>query len=369
MAQDSLAVMLRNSSILTFSWIQRLLLLMVMTLTPPQLRSLPKIDLHRHLDCSMRWSTVVEIARDLKLDLEVQAAASRCNYLITDPMLNLNAVLKKFLNTQKVLASEEILERLAYEVCEDAFNENILILELRFAPTFILEGHPHLKAEKVISAFQKGLKKAETKFQMATGLIGILQRIKPVSEAIPVMDLFCDLKSEFVGVDLADNEEGFNPLPFAPLFQKAKKAGLRVTVHSGEAPHPQAGQWILDSIQQLGAERIGHGVQAIHHPEVLQILQSQKISLEVCPLSNYLTQVFPNHESHPLRKLIEANLVVTLGSDDPGVFGSCLTDDYILAQNYHGITPEEFKKLNQNAYQASFIAEAKKKNQEHFFYD
>jgi adenosine deaminase len=340
-----------------------------MTLTPAQLRSLPKIDLHRHLDCSMRWSTVVEVARDLKLVLPRLPAQARSEFLITEPMVNLEAVLKKFLNTQKVLASEEILERLAFEACEDAFNDNVLLLELRFAPTFILDGHLHLSAEKIISAFRKGLARAEKMYGMATGLIGILQRIKPLSESETTMDFICDMKSEFIGVDLADNEEGFDPLPFAPLFQKAKRSGLRVTIHSGESPHPQAGQWILDSIQHLGAERIGHGVQAIHHSHVLDFLKKQNIVLEVCPLSNYLTQAFPNHAAHPLRKLIEAGVNITLGSDDPGIFASQLTDEYLIAHQHHKLSIQEFKKLNQTAFESSFIAPEKKKKWESFFYD
>jgi adenosine deaminase len=340
-----------------------------MTLTPAQLRSLPKIDLHRHLDCSMRWSTVVEVARDLKMDLPHLPAQARPEFLITEPMINLEAVLKKFLNTQKVLASEEILERLAYEACEDAFNDNVLLLELRFAPTFILDGHPQLSAEKIISAFQRGLARAEKTFGLATGLIGILQRIKPLKQCQSVMDLFCDMKSEFVGVDLADNEEGFDPLPFFPLFQKAHRSGLRVTIHSGETPHPQAGQLILDSIQHLGAERIGHGVQAIHHAHVLDFIKKHNITLEVCPLSNYLTQAFPNLTLHPLKKLIDAGVKVSLGSDDPGIFASQLSDDYIIAHQHQKLTLNDFKKMNRIAFENSFIGSEKKKKWETFFND
>lgn len=309
----------------------------------------------------------MEIAKDLKMDLGLHPAQARGNFLVTDPMVNLDAVLKKFLNTQKILASEEILERLAFEVCEDAFNENILLLELRFAPTFILDGHSHLSSEKIVSAFQKGLGRAENRFGISTGLIGILQRIKPVKESLTVMDFFCDMKSEFIGVDLADNEEGFDPLPFAPLFQKAKAQGLRVTIHSGETPHPQAGKWIQDSIQHLGAERIGHGVQCIRFPPIMDLLRKQKIPLEVCPLSNQLTQAFATPSEHPLKKLFDAEILVTLGSDDPGVFASSLTDDYEIAQRVHGFTTEHFKKINQTAFHHSFIPQEKKKKQESFF--
>ncbi|MFN8846028.1 MAG: adenosine deaminase [Bdellovibrionales bacterium] len=340
-----------------------------MNLTPSQIRSLPKIDLHRHLDCSLRWSTVVEVAQDLKMELPQPPAKARSSFLITEPMANLEAVLNKFLNTQKVLASDEILERLAFEACEDAFNDNVLLLELRFAPTFILDGHPHLSPEKIISAFRKGLNRAEKTYGLSAGLIGILQRIKPIEQSQTTMDFFCDMKSEFIGVDLADNEEGFDPAPFASLFQKAKKSGLRVTIHSGEVPHPQAGQWIMDSINYLGAERIGHGVQAIHHPKVLEQIKKQNVTLEICPLSNYLTQAFPDPASHPLKKLMEAGVKVTLGSDDPGIFASQLTDDYLMAHQHQRLNLQDFKQLNQNAFESSFIDPLKKKKWETFFYE
>lgn len=332
-----------------------------MTLTLSQLRTLPKIELHRHLDCSMRWSTVQEIAKTMGLAPAPEA------FLVTEPMVNLDAVLKKFLNTQKLLNSQEILTRLAFEACEDAFNENIKILELRFAPTFISEGHPHLKFEKILSSFQKGLKKAEEKFGISTGLIGILQRIKPVKEAAAVMDFFCEHKEDFIAVDLADNEEGFDPKPFAPLFQKAKKAGLKVTIHSGESPSPSAGQWILDSIEFLGADRIGHGIQCIHHPKVIQTLIDKNIPLEVCPHSNWLTQAFPTLADHPFRKLLDLGVPLTLNSDDPGVFASSLTDDYEIAQRVHQFTLKDFKKLNRIAFEKSFLSDAKKKKWETTF--
>lgn len=338
-----------------------------MNLTLPQLRSLPKTDLHRHLDCSMRWSTVVEIAKDLGLQIDPIAGLSRPDYLVTNQMKDLGSVLKKFLNAQKVLTSEEILARLAYEACEDAFNDNVLLLELRYAPTFIVDGHTNLTYAQIHRGLTKGLAMAEKKFGMVTGLIGIVQRIKSVKEAEAAIDFFIDNKSEYVGVDLADNEDGFDPKPFAPVFEKARKADLHITIHSGETPHPTAGQWILDSINVLGAERIGHGVQCINHPHVMETLKQKQIPLEVCPLSNWLTQAFASFEDHPLKKLYDEGVPLTLSSDDPGVFASTLTDDYEIAQRVHGFTQEHFSKMNQTAFQKSFIPESKKKKLEKVF--
>ncbi len=325
-----------------------------------ELRSLPKIDLHRHLDCSMRWSTLLEIATTLKIEIPKNSAQQRSHFLVTEPMKDLNAVLSKFLIAQKVLASEEILERLAFEACEDAFNDGVRICEMRYAPTFIADGHSSLTYEKIHQAFVRGLNRAKKQMPIATGLICILQRILPLEKVSSVTDFAIENKETFLALDLADNEMGSEPRKFAKDFERAKKAGLHITVHSGETPDKEAGQWIKDSIQILGAERIGHGIQAINHKDVMQLLIEKDIPLEVCPYSNYLTQAFSSYEAHPLKKLYDAGVPVTLNSDDPGMFASLLTDDYHIAQEYQGFGIKEFTRCNEIAFNKSFIPLAEK---------
>lgn len=325
------------------------------SLSLPQLRSLPKVDLHRHLDCSMRWSTMLELAPQVGIALPKDAVARREEFLVTSPMRDLDSVLKKFLHAQKLLASEEILTRLAYEACEDAVNDGVLVLELRYAPTFIADGHPGLTFDKIQTALEKGLAMARKKWPIAVGLIAIVQRIKSVEEAARVIDFVVDRKDGFIAVDLADNEEGFKPAPFAPLFMKAKKAGLRVTIHSGEAPDPEAPRWVKDSIELLGAERIGHGVQIVRDPAMIDFVRKNDVLLEVCPHSNALTNAFPREQDHPLRALWNAGVKLAICSDDPGVFSSTLTDDYEIAQRVHGFTAADFARANDLAAAASFL--------------
>ncbi len=333
---------------------------MTSKLSIQEIRSLPKVDLHRHLDCSMRWSTLLEIATTLKLDFPKNPALQQAHFLVTEPMLNLGAVLNKFLMAQKVLASEEILERLAFEACEDAFNDGVRILELRYAPTFIADGNPHLTFEKIHQAFLRGIERAKKQMPIAAGLICILQRILDLKTVGRVTDFAIENQKTFLALDLADNEEGFEPAPFAPYFEKAKKNNLRITIHSGESPSPQAGQWILDSINMLGAERIGHGIQAINFSDVISVLKNKNILLEVCPYSNYLTQSFKTYEQHPLKKLKDFGVPVSLNSDDPGMFASVLSDDYLIAQNHQNFTLQDFTDCNESAYKHSFISEIEK---------
>lgn len=332
------------------------------------IRLLPKVELHRHLDCSVRWSTLIELAPQVGIQLESSLKKQQAQFLVTEPMRDLESVLKKFLNAQKVLASEEILTRIAFEACEDAYIDGIRVLELRYAPTFINDGHSHLSFEKIHRALCKGVDEAKKKFPIAVGLICIIQRIKSFELGSQVVDFAIDHKDSFVALDLADNEEGFDPKNFAPLFQKAKKAGLHITVHSGETPQPQSATWVKDSIEILGAERIGHGIQIINNPEVLEFVKAKKIPLEVCPISNYLTQSYPTYEAHPIRQLINAGILVTINSDDPGVFATTLSDDYEVLHRTHQFTTDDFRRCNQIAFESSFIrAEEKQKFKSDFF--
>lgn len=319
------------------------------------LRALPKVELHRHLDCSMRWSTMVELAPQIGLTLPQDFNEQRDFLLVTEQMKDLGAVLTKFLRAQRLLHTEEVLTRLAYEACEDAFNDGVRILELRYAPSFIAEGHASLNFEKVHLSFLKGIELAKKNFPMAIGLICTLQRIKPLAEAKSVCDFAIDHKESLIAMDLADNEDGFDPKQFSELFKRARKAGLRITVHSGEADTLQSAHWVKDSIEILGAERIGHGIQIIKDKNILNYVRDQGVPLEVCPISNWLTQAFKTHEEHPIRALIDAGIKVTINADDPGIFATQLSDDYEVLHRVHGFTKEEFQKANDIAAAASFI--------------
>lgn len=325
-------------------------------------RSLPKVDLHRHLDCSMRWSTMVELALESGLISGHDLQKLQAQLLVLEPMNDLASVLTKFLNTQKLLSSVEILERLAFEACEDAFNDGVQLVELRYAPTFINEKNINLTYEQIHQAFLKGTQRAEKKFKIVTGLIGILQRIKPLELANSVTDFIIENKESFIAIDLADSEEGFDPKLFAPCFDRAKKNGLHITIHSGEVPNPKSASWVKDSVEILGAERIGHGIQIVQDPAILKWIVDKKIPLEVCPHSNYLTQSFKNYADHPINTLKDAGVQLTINSDDPGVFASTLTDDFLILKNYHGWNESDFNKVYLQGIQSSFIADNKKKH-------
>lgn len=323
------------------------------------LQNIPKVELHRHLECSMRFSTFLELAEIAGIQVPADLNEARENFLVTSPMKDLGSVLNKFLHVQKVIGSPAALTRITYEIIEDAVKEGIRILELRYAPTFITETHPHLNFEIVHAAILKGMKQAEH-FPIAVGLIATIQRIKPVSEAQAVLDFVLKNRDTFVGLDLADNEDGFEPEIFKTIFERAKSEHLPITVHAGEASIPRAAENVRSSIEILGASRIGHGLQIINDPSVMALCRDRGIPLELCPTSNYLTQAIPSLKDHPIRKLMEAGVPVTINSDDPGVFDIDLVNEYEVLSGLYNFTEAEFDKCNDIAAQASFIPLVKK---------
>lgn len=322
---------------------------------------IPKTELHSHLELCLRAETIKELAPQFGIELPDEKTFQE-RFLILEPMKDLGSVLNKFLDTQKLLASEEILERIAFEAAEDAYKiTNTQVIEYRYSPTFVHQGHEHMSFQKIHEAILKGLKRAEATYPMATGLICIIQRILPVEQAESVTQFATDNKDSFVGLDIADNEVGFDSKPFAPFFARAKEAGLGITVHSGEANVPKAPRYVRDAIDYLGADRIGHGVQIYRDPEMIEYVKAKGVTLELCPTSNWLTNAVESKQTHPFRKLYEAGVRVTINTDDAGIFNINLNDEYRLLQDLHGLTVDDLKKCSRNAFEASFIAEEKRK--------
>lgn len=321
---------------------------------------LPKVELHRHLELCVRQDTIRELAPRFKIDIPNEAIF-RDRFIISEPMHDLGSVLNKFLDTQKLWATEELIERLTFEACEDAFKiDNIRILEMRYAPTFIRLGHEHLSFEQIHRAVVAGVQRAEKTYPMAIGLICIIQRILPVKDAEAVTQFAIENRDTFCGLDLADNEVGFDSKPFAPFFHKAKESGLGITIHSGEANVPNAPRYVKEAIEHLGATRIGHGVQIYRSQEVMDFVRSRGVVLELCPTSNYLTQAIPVHKNHPFPFLLEQGIKVTVNTDDPGIFDINLNNEFEVLHSRIGVSEELLRNSILTAYDASFISSEKR---------
>ncbi len=316
---------------------------------------IPKVELHCHLELAFRRKTLQKWAIQLGMNVSNEADFDR-EFLVLEPMNDLPSVLHKFLNTRDVINTEEKVEQLTFEVCEDMHTtSNVRLLELRYAPSFLLDAHPAMDADRMFEGILRGMRRAQETYPMAVGLIGLLQRIKTVEDNARWCDWILERKDHFVGLDLADDEVNYPAQPFAPLFKKAKAQGLGITVHAGEPNVAGACHNILVALDELGADRIGHGVQAIQDDLVVNRLARDGVVLELCPTSNVLTQAVPEIAKHPIKALMQRGVRTTINTDDPGVMGLTLMDECLALQAHLGMTLKDIHQCNDWARQASFI--------------
>ena len=330
-------------------------------LSTESLRALPKAELHRHLDGSVRLETIVDLARRHSLDLGVRSEAElRERARVCSPQESLEEVIAGFTITQKVLCCHEAIRRVAYENVEDSWRDGVKLAELRFAPSFTAAGKA-LVNDEIIEAVLDGVAAGVERFGIEVGLIGILPRTAPPEvNRQATADLLRWARGphpgafRLCGFDLADSETARPPEDFVPLVDQARAAGLGITIHSGEnttAAHVQR------TLELFRPSRVGHGIQAWGDPEALRQLRDGGVLLEVCPTSNWLTRSVSSLEAHPLPALRRAGVRVSVNSDDPNLMGIDLVHEYRLCSRLYGFGVADFLALNRDAVTASFLPE------------
>jgi adenosine deaminase len=323
------------------------------------LRALPKAELHRHLDGSIRLQTVADIAARHSLDLGVSTEEDLAGKArITTPMKDLQTVLDSFATIRQVLCSYEAIERIAFENVEDAYRDGIQLIELRFAPPFISVGK-QLGNDEIIEAVLDGITRGMSRYPIQVGLIGILVRTMDLEiNRLAAADLIRYAGSRYknadriCGFDLADAEDRTNPEDFLPMVQQAREAGLGITIHSGENTSAAAVQRTLDLFEPA---RIGHGIKSWGDEKLLQRIREQEVMLEVCATSNWLTSSVSSLEDHPLPHLYRSGVPVSINSDDPNLFGIDLVHEYELCTRLYAFTEKDFMRINRQTVEHSFL--------------
>jgi len=223
-----------------------------------------------------------------------------------------------------------------------------------------MAGGHGLSYDVIHQAILAGVKRAQAKYPIAVGLIGIMERQMTPEVVGKVCDFVIANKDTFVGIDLANDELSHDSLNFKDFFLKAADAGVNVTVHSGEVPVDEAPQWVWNSIEQLRAQRIGHGFNIIRDPAAVAKAAARGTVFEVCPSSNYLCQGVASVAEHPLAKLVAGGLRCTLNTDDPGMFGVDLNNEVEIAITVLGLSMETVEAMMRTARDASFVSEEEK---------
>ena len=317
----------------------------------------PLTDLHRHLDGNIRLSTIWELAEEYSIILPADNLETlKTKVQIQQRTTDLLAFLEKMELGVSVLVSEQACFRVAYENIEDAKLAGLSYVELRFSPVFMAKTYG-LVLEQVIEAVVAGCKAGSKKYGVPVNLIGILSRSYGEASCHQELQALLRAKDDIVALDLAGDEKGFPAIRFKEHFKLARDAGWNITVHAGEADGPQS---IWQAIDELGATRIGHGVAAREDSGLMDFMANNGISIECCLTSNFQTGACTDIARHPITTFIEKGIVVTLNTDDPGVSGIEIGDEYKLAREVVGLTTEQLTQIQLNGVDVAFVEDGVK---------
>ena len=318
---------------------------------------LPLIDLHHHLDGSVRLETILDLGLKHNLPLPAKTLEGLRPYVqVSTPQPGVMAFIEKFEWMTGILVDYDACRRVAYENIEDAANTGVDYIELRYSPWFMAEAHG-LTAEGVVEAVSDGVRAGEQAFGVRANQIGILSRHYGPEIAWKELAALASQKDEFVGLDLAGDEANFPGSLFVEHFKKARDLGWHITVHAGEAAGPES---VWQALRDLGAERIGHAVHAPEDPALLEYVLEHKIGIECNLTSNVQTTTVKDYPDHPMRLFMEKGLLATLNTDDPGISAIDLPYEYIIAAPKAGLTDEIIRQAQENALTIAFLSEAEK---------
>ncbi|MBZ0597110.1 adenosine deaminase [Clostridioides difficile] len=313
--------------------------------------NLPKIDLHCHLDGSVRVETMLDIAIKEKIDLpsnnmdEIKKLAK-----VSFNCTSLDEYLEKFDLPLKVMQSKENLKRITFELLEDASRENVKYIEIRFAP--LLHTQKGMSVKNIIEGIIEGIREAESIYDIKGNLILGCMRTMTSKEALLVIEEGKSFVNKgVVAVDLCGPEkEGFCK-EYKDVFKLAREYGYKVTIHAGEAA---SGENVLDAINILKAGRVGHGVKIKDHKKADNLVKDKKILLELCPTSNVQTKTVDSYEAHPFYTFYKDNLHVSINTDNRTVSDINLSSELNVIFDTFKLGLEDYKIIYRNAVEASF---------------
>ena len=317
----------------------------------------PLIDLHRHLDGSVRLQTILDLGRLHRIPLPGNSLDElRPHVIVSTPQPGLIEFLAKFKWMTAVLADYDACRRVARENVEDAQREGIRYIELRFSPAFMADAH-NLDPSRVTAAVIEGVREGEAATGVKANLIGILTRTYGPVRARRELRALLDHKNEITALDLAGDEGNWPAELFIEHFKEGRDAGWQVTVHAGEAAGAQS---IVTAIDQLGATRIGHAVRAVEDVAVMDLLRERHIGIEANLTSNVQTSTVPDYLSHPLKKFLESGLLATINTDDPGISGIDLAYELDVAAPAAGLDESQIIRALENAWEIAFLGPEEK---------
>jgi len=320
----------------------------------------PKVELHRHLEGSLRLATMLDIARQHGVTVPVSMLnlSGLVQVQDQDPQTFTN-FLDKFKTLRLFYKSPDVIHRVTAEAVEDAARDNIRYLELRFTPVALSRAES-FPLNDVMDWVVESAQEAAKKHRIKVGLIASVNRHESPELAEQVAWLAAgQIKNGMVGLDLAGNEAEFKSTPFQGIFKEAQQSGLHITIHAGEWGPAEN---VRDAIENLGAERIGHGVRVLEDENVAALARERGVAFEVCVTSNYQSGVVKTLDSHPLLRMLDQGLRATVNTDDPSVSRITLSHEYQTVCDKLNLPFETLSETVLTAAEEAFMDEASRQN-------
>jgi adenosine deaminase len=316
-------------------------------------RKIPKVELHVHLEGAIPLPTLLAFVRRAGAEPEIRTVDElRARLAYPD----FQGFLETWVWKNSFIAEVEDFAGMAYDVLAGLHAQNVPYVEMHYSPGDYRDRG--FTVDDVTGAVLAGASRARDDFGIRCALIADLLWGADVEESWRWMeDATPYLGRGVVAVGLGGSEGKSPARAYAELFREARRRGFRLTAHAGGALGPASVRAVID---ELGVERIGHGVRAVEDPALLELLKERRIPLEVCVTSNVMTGVYPSASAHPIRSLVEAGVTVTVNSDDPTMFHTTLSDEYLILLQDLGFGFADLRTLSLNGVDASFLPEAEK---------
>jgi adenosine deaminase len=320
-------------------------------ITRELLRALPKAELHCHLDGSLRPDTMLELAREYRQPMPADDPDALRERMIAKDTHNLEEYLELFAITLSVMQHAEAIERIAYELAEDASRDGVRYLETRYAP--VLHNREGLSLDETVEAAARGLAQAQRDHDIVARIIVCgLRHLDPAVSLDLAKLAVAHRERGVVAFDLAGGERGHPARAHAEAFAYAREHDLAVTVHAGEGDGADS---VRQAVHACGAHRLGHATRLIEDESLTRYVNDRRIALEVCLTSNVQTHAAESFEAHPVRDYFDRGMNVVLNTDGRLMSGTTLTDEYLLAARYHRFSFDELSVIALNGFASAFI--------------
>ncbi len=315
------------------------------------LRLLPKAELHCHLDGSLRPATMIELGLEHGKPMPMPDAESLREFMRVDDARHLEDYLERFAITLSVMQTESALERVAFELAEDAAADGVRYIEVRYAP--VLNTREGLTLEQAVEAPLRGLARAEREHGVVGRVIVCSLRHMPLSTSQELAELAVAYRHHgVVGFDLAGGEVGNPARAHAPAFEYARSHDLPCTCHAGEGDDASS---VREAIHVCGAHRIGHATRLIEDTSLTDYCNDRRIPLEICLTSNVQTRAARSYATHPFREYFDRGLNVVLNTDNRLMSGTTLTDEYLHAAQSLEFSFDELAEVALNGFESAFL--------------